>query len=378
MNEDKFIIKASALNPADDDLNLLRKLAKNDIDWSVLYKKASMHGVTPLMYYTLTKYSLSDIIPQESFADFKRDYYQTAIRNTNLLQLIDRVAKRVKKKIILLKGADLAQYLYPNIGIRSMCDIDILVNYNEAEWIRELLVREKEALSPPKILYKSKIHEKIQIFFESIEHTKAHLDPVLFREGRIEIHRILFCKNIEYSKTEKAWESIIPIKNNEYIYRLSTEFMLVHLCEHICRHAIEFSYLRMYCDVNELIRKNYSDIDWEFIYDFISGTELEENFFRVMTYVRSIFNTPLPEEITTRTRNIQINIELHNLMIMHRKRSHENVINNFNIVENPIDKIIYLYRTICPEKEWLKQYYNVENINYRAYYKYWVLLLRKI
>lgn len=377
MNEDLFIIIASTLNPADEDLNLLRKLAVNGLDWSELYKKAAMHGVSPLIYYTATKNSLSEIFPQDCFANFKRDYYQTAIRNTNLLQLIDRVANKVKKKIVLLKGADLAQYLYPSIGIRSMCDIDILVEHEDAEWIRELLVREEDVLSPPKKSYKSKIHKKIQTDLENVEHNKVHLDPVLFREGRIEIHTILFSAKIEYSKTQKAWESIIPIQNNKYMYRLSTEFMLIHLCEHICRHAIAFSYLRMYCDINELIKKYYSNIDWNFIYNFISGTELEENFFRVITHVHLIFKTQLPEVIATRTSNNQLNIALDNLMIMHRKKGHEDFIKNFNVVENPIDKIIYLYRTICPEKEWLKQHYIEENINYKVYYKYWASLLRK-
>lgn len=355
MNEDLFIITAARLHHTEDDIIMLKRLADGITNWASLYEMGAMHGVSPLLYHTLTKNSLTGILPQGIFARFKSDFYQTVIRNTNLLQIADQAAKKVKHKIVLLKGADLTQFLYPNIGIRSMCDIDVLVEREHAESIRSILYGEHK-VSPPTTVYKSKAHEKL---VNILEQEAKHLAPVYYPNGRIEIHWNLFGGYQHYDLTQQAWKSIIHVDNESFLYRLSTEFMFLHLCAHVYSHANTFSCLRMYCDINELIRNKYIDIDWDMLISITEGTNLIEKIKTVLSYTYAFFETPFPEYFINKSildKKNTILTELINGLYVAKRKAITVFLHNIYLLNNQSDKLIYIFRTILPKKEWLKEY----------------------
>ncbi len=363
MNEDLFITTAARFHHTEDDIILLKKLAKDITDWDALYKMAAMHGVSPMLYHTLTKNSLTRILPQEIFARLKNDFYQTAIRNTNLLQIADQAAKKVQQKIVLLKGADLAQFLYPNIGIRSMCDVDVLVEREQADTIRCVLDREDNVLHQATV-YKSKAHEKLAII---AEREAKHLTPVYYPTGRIEIHWNLFGGSQHYDLTQQAWKSIIPVDNNPFLHRLSPDFMLLHLCMHVYSHATQFSYLRMFCDINEFIRKNGSIINWDIIKNIIEGTNLKEKIVTVLSYAHAFFDTPLSEYFVDNFVLCNTKITLTNLSaglpdvrespVTQKRKAWKLFRNNINNLSYPSDKLEYIYSTIFPGNDWMNLRY---------------------
>ncbi len=127
MNEEKFILNAARLDLSDENIALLKDISSKDIDWDLLLKKASFHGVSTFIYYSLKKHNLTHIIPADLFNKLKENYYLVGLRNLKFIKKIQELSNIIEEKIVLLKGGYLINNFYPDIGIRSMCDIDILV-----------------------------------------------------------------------------------------------------------------------------------------------------------------------------------------------------------------------------------------------------------
>lgn len=53
MDEEEFILNAARLNLSDENIARLKDLSTKDLDWNLLSKKASFHGVTTFIYYSL-------------------------------------------------------------------------------------------------------------------------------------------------------------------------------------------------------------------------------------------------------------------------------------------------------------------------------------
>ncbi|NTW11263.1 MAG: nucleotidyltransferase family protein, partial [Chlorobiaceae bacterium] len=204
------------------------------------------------------------------------------------------------------------------------------------------------------------------------------------RYGALEIHWHLFGGTDSYYLTKNALNSAFSAKKSNYIYRLSPEFMLLHLCSHLYSHASRVLCLRMFCDINELLRNHESVIDWEVVYENTKSIDFKEKIFTVLLLVRSIFKTPLPEIILKENKLLMECVSLDSLRngflpketaLVNNKFS-EYII-NIKKLKKQSDRLLLLYRTLFPEKEWLEYYYqetntckNTENLSARFFFEY--------
>ena len=292
MNEDNFIITASRLSLSEEHIILLKDLSCKIEDWDYLLSMANVHKVASIIYYSLTKYGLSNLVPSNLFSKFKNIFYTTLAKNVKYLQLLEKIAGVCDEKIVLLKGIDLVESLYPNVGIRSMGDIDILVEkgrgLNIFDKILAAFCNENLMIDSP--LHKSWVNEKLA-------NLKAkHLPAICFKNGILEIHCILF-KNYDHdSINDKVWDSIVLYKQSRNIYCLGTEFMLLHLCVHFYCDAPYFVRLRMLCDINELIIKYRETLNWELILYYCQNPSLRHEVTTALTYTYLYFTSPIPQD----------------------------------------------------------------------------------
>jgi Uncharacterised nucleotidyltransferase len=108
---------------------LLPALASLDLDED----QALAEQVAPLLYYAS---------PRTARPSFRRAYYETAARNVVLLDALEEVTSRLGAtgvRPIVLKGADLATSLYPNIALRPMSDVDLWIAPGEVGAAEETL-----------------------------------------------------------------------------------------------------------------------------------------------------------------------------------------------------------------------------------------------
>ena len=75
--------------------------------------------------------ALKTELPAAVREHLKASYYATAARNTLLFRELSRILAALAEAeipVILLKGVDLAQTLYPDPALRLMGDLDLLDN----------------------------------------------------------------------------------------------------------------------------------------------------------------------------------------------------------------------------------------------------------
>jgi hypothetical protein len=123
-------------------------------DWHVLAATAQREGVAPLLYYWLNQAGWLDKVPPDVQADLRQAYYGTTAINFLVYRELSRILTTFSAPlqpaiyasqsaisnsqssirnpqseipVVVLKGAALAATLYPNIGLRPMGDLDLLV-----------------------------------------------------------------------------------------------------------------------------------------------------------------------------------------------------------------------------------------------------------
>ena len=99
-------------------------------DWKQLPAIAQAEGVAPLMYWKLKEHGWPASMPDATRTTLAQAYYGTVARNMLLYRELERVLAVLGEgeiPVIVLKGAALAATLYPNIGLRPMGDLDLLV-----------------------------------------------------------------------------------------------------------------------------------------------------------------------------------------------------------------------------------------------------------
>ncbi len=104
----------------------------NSDDWYNLYQTAREERVAPLLYWTL-KNARTDLnlpVPDEFLAGLRTQYFDTWARNTSYYQELKSILEKLEYagiEVVVLKGAALAANVYPDLGLRPMRDLDILV-----------------------------------------------------------------------------------------------------------------------------------------------------------------------------------------------------------------------------------------------------------
>ena len=382
MNENDFILNASRTHLSDDNISVLKDLSCQNIDWSSFAEKASIHGVTTLIYYSLTSHGLSQLIPSNIYKRFQENYYRVARENSIFIDKIDKLSRIIKDKIILLKGADLIQTLYPNIALRSMCDIDILV---EKERVKDIWNKLKsngyiQILLPPK----STVHNK-RMNYKHMDYKHMHLPALYDGKCCVEVHWNLFELQDFYNVTKMAWKTAISLDSNNKIHRLSNEFLLIHLCSHFYCHAKSIPILRMLCDINELILKHGDTIDWIEINEICADSELKNEVVTVLTYAHVLLKTPVPANflndklINENSINLDSLLKVRHVTLQNKKNTLRLYFSTLRSLDKSTDKLIFVFRTFIPVKEWMNAKYNTKTVSELglAYFKYWSYLFKR-
>jgi len=170
-------------------------------DWGLVAQQSVKYEVSPCVYEKLKGFSL----PDEVIEDLRQSYLSTAASNVRHYHELTKVLGILKEEglpVIVLKGAHLAEMVYGNIGVRSMCiehnivpplPIDVEELWERAEAARiadvELLV-----LSPEDLLLHLCVHLSFHHLFgyagvralcdirETIGHYKTRIDWNVIRD----------------------------------------------------------------------------------------------------------------------------------------------------------------------------------------------------
>ncbi len=102
----------------------------SDADWEAFIHKAQAEGVAPLVYWAFSRSERLSSLPQAPRNFLRVSYAGTWMRNQRNfkeLEVLSGLFARAEIPMVALKGICFALTIYPDIGLRPMGDMDLLV-----------------------------------------------------------------------------------------------------------------------------------------------------------------------------------------------------------------------------------------------------------
>lgn len=243
---------------ATGDIDKIKHLLQQAIDWDKFLRLAEHHRVCPSVYMTLRQ--LGYPLVAEHVLDILKQKYQentlNALRITGETVRIASILGKHRISIVVLKGAPLSWHLYGDIAARTYGDIDILVGPDKLEQSIAILGKEGYCriskydsydLTPRQLLIYLRHHEHNSHF----EYWNSE------KRVMLEIHWKLSKYNNVLPFPADGNINTISVAGN-HVPVLSDEESLLYLVLHGAGH--KWHRLCWLVDINKFIQQEH--IDW--------------------------------------------------------------------------------------------------------------------
>lgn len=135
-SEDKLVLYCCKTRIDKQALNQIKGLLLYPLEWDSILETVILHGLSMSLYRNLRKITQDHLIPSGFMEKLRQRYYANTMRNLLFYSELERVLKSFQNegiKTIILKGAMLAETVYPSIALRSMGDIDLLIHKDDLD-----------------------------------------------------------------------------------------------------------------------------------------------------------------------------------------------------------------------------------------------------
>lgn len=208
---------------------------KANMDWTRLADISRKEGVAGILYGYLKEKET----PPPALAPFENFYRATAAMNFIHLQAIKNLESALSDKkiqVLTLKGASLLDMIYPKVGLRSMEDLDLMVQPKNQKEFEEVLI----GLGYKKDPWISHIFAKENVTLDLHSHA--------LNTDRIDSRADLFPAGME-----TIWEKSAPWNEGfQWVRRPDHKDNILLLSQHLMKHS--FSRLIWLVDIIEIVR----------------------------------------------------------------------------------------------------------------------------
>ena len=271
----------------------------SEVNWEQLICKAQAEGLAPLMYWLLSKSGRFSAIPELARNILRINYYRSWMHNQNIykeLEVLGQAFQKAEIPLIVLKGACLGLTVYPDIGLRPMGDLDILVPGSKIS----------------QAIHIAKSFGYYEHFTDEPELSYLNHHICLNKSGSlgimVELHEALIAT--KYYKfavpMDWFWEQTETMDGPTSIRRFNDLLMLtptaqvLYAATHaMLQHGGKDAPLRWFYDLDRLIRSYEKRLDWDLLLSqahiFDWGSALDAALFKTV----ACFDTPIPKQVLT-------------------------------------------------------------------------------
>ena len=288
----RFVLASARTDIPLHDLQI--GLASQDLDWDRVTEISYRHGIAPLIYYNLKRREVTGVVTSSALNKLKESYYGNAARNGLLYRELHKVLGSLKDvgiEVIVLKGAMLAETVYPNRALRPMNDIDLLVR-------KEAVSRAEDKLA--ELGYSLRESPRSKEWFKEYHH---HLPLVRYEAGPLEIHLEVHWDIQGPGKPfkigiDRIWSTALPVTiAGVECSVLSREDLLLHLCLHTCHPHKLTGGIRSLCDIAETIQRYGRQIDWNQLQTRSSRWRINQYVYLTLRLAKELLGAEVPDPV---------------------------------------------------------------------------------
>lgn len=354
--EEQIIILLSCQKIDDEAKSVLKALAQ-DADWGTIIKLAAFHKIDNFIYSNARTNAITDVFPDKVAMMLRTKYYQVSILNTKLKGTIENIASLCyNNKITLVKGSSLITDFYNDLGARYMGDVDIMVRKSDRDSVwKAMLHGDWNCDNWPG--FKSKYHAELS----DVEYKTMHY---IYREtpsGRYfaDIHWKFYCGEADDAVADLAFETDRKLDGNIYVH--SNEMQLVHLC---MNNYLDYTqngviFMRNLCDINEFLLSR--PIRWNMVEQILKmqyvHTSMRSAVVLALNCINSLYGTTVPVQYKSTLFGGE---EIAPIMLTHCGTSKpkltfkQSLKRKFQILGSPCKVAGFIFKSIFPDRKWLK------------------------
>lgn len=258
----------------------------NGPDWDLFIEVAGRHGVASLLYHSL-KTSRSNVrVPAFVMEKLHLSYLGSSARSLGLYHALAKVLLALRRddvRVIVLKGAHLAELVYANRALRPMSDVDLLVAESDLLRVeRVLLGLGYAALDHVRVVGRDNKH----FSYRSADRSLC-----------VEVHWALAPSTDPFAiDTAGQWRRArAAVIAGVEVSVLSPEDLLLHLCLHACEHNFAMG-LKCLCDINTSLEHYRGDIDWGLLQSCGRQWGASRCAYLTLRLGRELLGIPVPDE----------------------------------------------------------------------------------
>lgn len=283
-----------AIKPRDDrDDAAIADLVNAPLDWALLACLAERERLLSIMWYRVRE--VATAVPPDFAAALRRRTAVIEFRMAATAGLLDRVVSRLASAGIpslLLKGAALAQSIYPSFAHRPMNDLDILVPAELAPGAWALMRDDGWGLE----------QADGAEFHDNFHHLKPLVDPA--GAGIVlELHRSMMPHPGPFTLEDAhVWGDSGDAHTGSGAARIPSELhQLLHLCVHFAwSHSLDHGLGRTVRDVATLTSTR--TIDWDAFTSLAISARAATCAYWTLTISRTLAAAPVPDEVLSALR----------------------------------------------------------------------------
>jgi len=349
------------------DIDKLMQLSAGDWDEIITYLES--HRIAALFYYRLKSENLDSYIPNEFIKKLQEIHRCTVDDNVRMYFKISKVFSTLANEgipFIVQKGAVLAESVYPSIGLRPMCDVDILAKREDMGTLEKVMSNLGWMANSDIPLSDGDVNAPIAINY-------------LSELNQIELHL-----NIHEIPTFDPWVNAYTAKiaSNDVLVMGKSDF-LIHLCLHLYTHFYKQkgSNLIWWCDILEFIKRYEHEINWDYMIKIAREYDVENPIHHILYLIKDKLGGQVPSDFLNQFRTKTPLTSLSDILDLPQKPMVDfyTLIDSLSIngKHSIYARFYHIFRSIIPSREFIINKYSLKRRS-SVYYYYFVRIFTGI
>ncbi len=294
--EIELLLNCATTQSTEQNTASIERLLEKELDWSEVLRLAAWHRVSALLFLHFRSRKLAGQLPRKSFRKLQFVYLKNQVRYRSLQENLRKVLAALDSEglpTIVLKGAALAETVYPDAALRPMADIDILIEEHNLDRADDVI---------RSLGYSSGYSRWIQ---QRARESHRHYPGLSSPDGStlVEIHRHIVRKTSTLQFDIPGFWSRArfgTIHGTEALL-LAPEDLLIHLCLNFFQDSLRLypshAALGKLTDISETLRHHGDRFDWSLFVSNVIEYGIAGPVVCTLQTNRDLFRSAWPDQV---------------------------------------------------------------------------------